>query len=267
MPERAARSRTARLSFLICFVCLALSVAADPAAASSLQYQLDPGDNLGPGLSIVSPNRLYWLTMENDGNLHETEVGSRIVIGESHTSGNPGTVLFMQRDGNLVLRAPGNRPIWATATDGHPGTVLQIQDDGAVVLYAPGHRALRVIIPTLNNASVPTPRLVPTAPAAPAPGVDKPSEIGADVYDGTRVVGCATAGKILEDGVPEDGEVAGVAEEQLCGMVTNSKGAEVDSYGVFRISGSIAAALKIGGPWGAAVSTVFDILTDAPSAN
>jgi hypothetical protein len=52
----------------------------------------------------------------------------------------PGTVLVNQGDGNLVLVAPGNRPVWATGTSGNPGSVLVVQDDANVVVYAPGNR-------------------------------------------------------------------------------------------------------------------------------
>lgn len=266
MIKSAGLHMTVNAALMVVTIFTGATLVAVPADASSLQYQLDPGDNLGPGLSIKSPDGLYWLTVGNDGNLHETEVGSNVVIGQSHTAGNPGAVLFMQTDGNLVLRAPGNRPIWATATAGHPGTVLQIQDDGAVVLYAPGHQALHVIVPTLNDASVPTPRLSPIGPAAPAPGVNDPSEIGADVWDGTRVIGCASAGKIIEE-IPDAAKAAAIAEEEACGMITNKDGAKLDGYGVFNMSGSIAAGLAIGGPWGAAASAVIDILGGDDPAN
>jgi hypothetical protein len=48
----------------------------------------------------------------------------------------------MQSDGNLVVIAPGNRPVWSTNTAGNPGSDLELQDDGNLVVYAQGHRAV-----------------------------------------------------------------------------------------------------------------------------
>jgi hypothetical protein len=224
------------------------------AEASSLGYQLDPGDNLGPGRSINSPDGIYRLTMQDDGNLVEYGIDDE-VLGDTHSAGHPGTVLFMQNDGNLVLRAPGNMPIWATQTDGHPGTVLQIQDDGAVVMYSPGHNALHVIVPTLDDSSVATPHLDPVKAPELAPNTTK-EEVGDAVYDGSRLVGCATAGKLAEE-LPGGGKVAGIVLEQTCGMATEKEPARLDGYGVFRMGVSVLA-----GPLGPA----WDILSDAPPA-
>jgi hypothetical protein len=48
----------------------------------------------------------------------------------------------MQSDGNLVLIAPGNRPVWASGTNGNPGAYLSVQNDGNVVIYNAGNRAI-----------------------------------------------------------------------------------------------------------------------------
>jgi len=45
----------------------------------------------------------------------------------------------MQDDGNIVMIAPGSRPVWATGTGGNPGVTLELQDDGNLVVYAQGH--------------------------------------------------------------------------------------------------------------------------------
>ncbi|MGZ3489742.1 MAG: hypothetical protein ACXVBY_23135, partial [Isosphaeraceae bacterium] len=44
-------------------------LAAPPATASSLIYQLDPGDRLSPGTVIASENGLYQLKMADNGNV------------------------------------------------------------------------------------------------------------------------------------------------------------------------------------------------------
>jgi hypothetical protein len=136
----------------------AMIAAASPAMASSLPWQLDPGDTLGPGQSITSQYDDWVLTMQTDGNLVEYGTG-HIALASSNTAGNPGSVLFMQNDGNLVIRAPGNIPIWAAATDGNPGAVLQVQGDGGVVVYGPGHQVLDTVAPSMTS-------ILPAAEAA-----------------------------------------------------------------------------------------------------
>jgi hypothetical protein len=54
------------------------------------------------------------------------------VLWESGTF-DPGGVLIMQGDGNLVIYSP--LAIWASNTDGEPGAHLLVQNDGNVVLY------------------------------------------------------------------------------------------------------------------------------------
>jgi hypothetical protein len=48
----------------------------------------------------------------------------------------------MQADGNLVVAAPGGRPLWAAGTGGPSGSVLILQADGDAVLNAPGNVTL-----------------------------------------------------------------------------------------------------------------------------
>lgn len=68
-------------------------------------------------------------------------VGSRLSPGEFVLSPDANTVLFMQRDGNLVLYS-SFRPIWSSGTGGNPGSFLTLQGDGNLVLYTPGMKAL-----------------------------------------------------------------------------------------------------------------------------
>ena len=149
--------------------------ATPPAHASSIPWQMDPGDILAQGSSIASEQNDFALIMQNDGNLVEY-APYNVVVASTNTQGNSGAVLFMQRDGNLVLRAPGNIPIWSSGTAGHPGTVLQIQSDGALVLYAPGHQVLRVLVPNADYVPTPAPQ---DYVITPSPG---PSD--AEPYDG-----------------------------------------------------------------------------------
>jgi Putative amidase domain len=103
--------------------------------------QLNPGETLGSGASLTSPNFDYTLVMQPDGNLVEYSPGG-LAIWSSGTVGNPGAVLKDQGDGNIVLIAPGNVPIWSTRTVGQPQTALLLQNDGNVVVYAEGNVAV-----------------------------------------------------------------------------------------------------------------------------
>ncbi|MBV8799754.1 MAG: hypothetical protein JO208_08110 [Alphaproteobacteria bacterium] len=72
------------------------------------------------------------------GNLELRENSSGRLIWESGTSG--GAKLAMQADGNLVIYAVDDAPLWASNTEGNPGAVLRLQSDGALVIRsAEGH--------------------------------------------------------------------------------------------------------------------------------
>ena len=62
------------------------------------------------------------------------------LCGEAKRSA-PEAILIAQEDGNLVIVAPGNRPIWETGVQ-QTNTVYQLQDDQNFVGYGPGHQAL-----------------------------------------------------------------------------------------------------------------------------
>ncbi len=82
---------------------------------------------------ITSPNGKYVLVMQDDGHLVQYEYATARVMWIQY--GVPGTVLRMQSDGNLVLVAPGNVPIWSSGTDGRGGIFLEIQDNGSFVIH------------------------------------------------------------------------------------------------------------------------------------
>ncbi len=72
----------------------------------------------------------------------------RLLPGETLQGGQwisgGGDTLTMQGDGNLVLYAPGNTPIWASNTSGHNGAWLIMQGDGNLVVVAPSGQPLWV---------------------------------------------------------------------------------------------------------------------------
>jgi len=99
---------------------------------------LGPGDQLGPGGVLASPDGRHRLAYQGDGDLVLHQDGA--ARWASETGGTPPGVCRMQADGNLVVYTPGAVPVWASGTDGHPGSRLVVQDDGNVVIYAPDGR-------------------------------------------------------------------------------------------------------------------------------
>ena len=115
----------------------------------AFQGELRSGDALFPpspqqdqNSSVVSPNDLYHLIMQEDGNLvlyrltgSRDQGQVRTPIWASHTNGQAVSRCSMQTDGNLVIYNTENRPIWASGTSGHKGSHLEVQDDGNAVIY------------------------------------------------------------------------------------------------------------------------------------
>ena len=113
--------------------------------------------------SASSPNSIYKLTMQCDGNLVLIAHGSQPVWA-SNTAGYNGAIMQLQGDGNLVVYSSGHVARWASGTQGHPGTVLAIQDDGNVVLVAPGNHPIWATNTVGSGDFVDTPRPGASAP-------------------------------------------------------------------------------------------------------
>jgi outer membrane protein assembly factor BamB len=76
----------------------------------------------------------YVLHFTATGNLVLRNEEAGRVIWESATSG--AAKLAMQEDGNLVVYAEGDKPLWSSGTFGNPGSVLAVQVDGNLVIYS-----------------------------------------------------------------------------------------------------------------------------------
>jgi nucleoid-associated protein YgaU len=61
--------------------------------------------------------------------------GESLGVDQKLTSSNGKYTLIMQGDGNLVLYAESNTPVWATRTQGSGAVRASLQDDGNLVLY------------------------------------------------------------------------------------------------------------------------------------
>lgn len=104
------------------------SCVAGPTGATTLAV----GATLASGASIYSPNSLYRLTMQTDGNLVEYINANNYVLFASNTSGNSGAYAVMQTDGNLVVYSSTGTALWASGTAGDSGAFLSLNNYGSL---------------------------------------------------------------------------------------------------------------------------------------
>lgn len=100
---------------------------------------LQAGQSLSDNQSLVSPNGDSHLDMQSDGNLVLYTMQGQW-LWQTYTHDTAGTVVFMQGDGNLVLRdIPTGNAIWNSSTGGHPNSAyyLSLQNDDNLVIYGP----------------------------------------------------------------------------------------------------------------------------------
>ncbi len=90
---------------------------------------------LEKGDFLTSPNNLYTLNLQDDGNLvlYDLNLGQK-AIWVSHTYNMAVSRAVMQSDGNFVIYGYPDS-IWATNTYNQDGAFIVLQDDGTLVLY------------------------------------------------------------------------------------------------------------------------------------
>jgi hypothetical protein len=102
---------------------------------------LGSGQSLQPGHSLSSPNGLYSLWMQTDGNVvlyngqNDNPAQARWATHTGPGQFTP-SELTMQGDGNLVLYDTSNQARWASGTSRQNGAILEVQNDGNVVVYS-----------------------------------------------------------------------------------------------------------------------------------
>jgi hypothetical protein len=98
---------------------------------------LRAGEALNIGTELASPNGLFHLVYQPDGDLTLRRSDGNVRLWGSDTSGPRAGFCIMQQDGDLVLYDP-DRPCWRSGTAGNPGSTLEVRDDGAVAVVRPG---------------------------------------------------------------------------------------------------------------------------------
>jgi Papain family cysteine protease len=99
---------------------------------------MSPGQQLLPGQSLQSNNKLHTFILQQDGNAVLYDRNAK-PLWSTNTGGliTPRSFL-MQSDGNLVLYSTDGAAHWASNTYGNPGAFFDIQDDGNLVVYQAG---------------------------------------------------------------------------------------------------------------------------------
>lgn len=127
------------LTLVLLTSCITWLQNSTPAFAADYTNYLNAGSTLYPSDSLWSPNHLYRITQQTDGNLVLYAAPGNKPLWASGTSNHRGSVTQFQGDGNLVVYAPGHVAIWASGSSGHPNSVLFMQDDANLVVRAPGN--------------------------------------------------------------------------------------------------------------------------------
>lgn len=129
------------LAFVVGFATLFSTVEQTiPASAAAGTNTLYAYERLYPGQRLISAGGQYHLVMQGDGNL-VIYAPNNVPIWSSRTNGKSGAYLSMQGDGNLVIYHYGVA-VWASGTNGNSGARLIMQADSNLVLYTPAGRPL-----------------------------------------------------------------------------------------------------------------------------
>ncbi|MEV0400473.1 hypothetical protein [Actinoallomurus sp. NPDC050550] len=100
---------------------------------------LGPGQSLRTGDGVRSPNGVYSLFQQTDGNVALYK--GKEALWSTKTQG-AGVYSVMQTDGNWVVYSAAGKPLWYSNTANNAGASLAVQDDGNLVIYATDHRVL-----------------------------------------------------------------------------------------------------------------------------
>jgi hypothetical protein len=105
-------------------------VAEAPTAGNSLQT----GQELGLNQFRTSSNGQYRLYLQGDGNVVLRKLADGQAIWSNNTAGKGGVRLTLQSDSNLVLYTAAGVAVWASGSNGSGATHLIVQSDGNLVL-------------------------------------------------------------------------------------------------------------------------------------
>lgn len=91
---------------------------------------------------LESTNGDYRLYLQGDGNLVLRDTDSGSSVWSSSTVGTGAVRLTMQSDGNLVMRDSEGDAIWSTRTSGSGANLLLLESGGSLILYEDSREVL-----------------------------------------------------------------------------------------------------------------------------
>ena len=92
-----------------------------------------PGEHLAAGNFHTSPNGRFKAGLTDDGNLILMNVETNQVIWSTGTNG-AGVRVYLQPDGNLLLRSAQKSTLWSSETHGYVGAQLRLTDAGQIAV-------------------------------------------------------------------------------------------------------------------------------------
>ncbi len=119
-----------------------------PTSTNSLQI----GKQLGLNQYLSSSNGTYRLYLQGDGNVVLRNMQTASALWSSSTANKGGVRLVLQSNGNLVLYSSSNAVVWSSASDGKGANYLIVQNDGNAALVNSGGSAVWAS----NTGTVPT---------------------------------------------------------------------------------------------------------------
>jgi len=168
------------------------------------------GEEITTGDWLESPNGRYRLYLQGDGNLVLRDQQDGQALWSSKTNGQGATRLVLQGDNNLVLYTASNAPVWSSGTVGSGAGELRVNDDGTLALY--------------QGANV-----VWSVPSNSDEGGKISSTQGSFSWDGTPVDYTSTGG-LTNGGVKQTPAKAGDYEIVSFGASHGSGTGKVDEY-------------------------------------
>lgn len=122
-------TQTQKLYWPIVWLMLCMTNIAMAASSLSVNQQLTSNQHL------ESDNGSFRLYMQGDGNLVLRDWSTQSSLWSSGTHGQGGIRAKFQSDGNLVIRNSKGSAVWASGSAKSGGTRLVMQNDGNLVIY------------------------------------------------------------------------------------------------------------------------------------
>jgi hypothetical protein len=94
---------------------------------------LRPGGRLNGGMALFSPDYHYRAIMQTDGNF--VVYGPNGPVWASRTGEGYASLLVTPGGDAVITGSPYENALWHSGTGGNPGAVLVLQNDGNLVVY------------------------------------------------------------------------------------------------------------------------------------